>query len=225
MNMREHAGPWRARPARRGAAQRPNIAAVALCTMLLLGLALAGTSAGFSAAEVTRDNKGLTVRYCPSGQEWASASSHGRARTAEASHQGWPPEECAKLDKGPPGVSHTLIGLKSFHNHLLGGYGNDTIWGGNRGDVIWGDYQPSGQSASEVDHLHGGAGPDWIYASHGFNEIWTGAGNDQLALVYGHGVVHCNGGGLKTFVMRYLPQNRPWQLIGCNHKVIDRYRA
>jgi hypothetical protein len=25
--------------------------------------------------------------------------------------------------------------------------------------------------------------------------------------------------------MRYLPQNRPWKLVGCEHKVIDRYRA
>jgi hypothetical protein len=37
--------------------------------------------------------------------------------------------------------------------------------------------------------------------------------------------VYCNGGGLKTFVMRYLPQNRTWTLVGCDHKVIDRYRA
>jgi hypothetical protein len=26
-------------------------------------------------------------------------------------------------------------------------------------------------------------------------------------------------------VMRYLPQNRPWKLVGCDHKVIDPYRA
>jgi len=43
--------------------------------------------------------------------------------------------------------------------------------------------------------------------------------------VYGHGTVHCNGPGLKTFVMRYLPQNRHWNLMGCNHKVIDPYRT
>lgn len=73
--------------------------------------------------------------------------------------------------------------------------------------------------------MHGGAGNDWIYSSHGYNEIWTGAGDDHLALVYGHGTVICNGPGVKTFVMRYLPQNRPWTLIGCSHKVLVRYRA
>jgi len=43
--------------------------------------------------------------------------------------------------------------------------------------------------------------------------------------VYGHGIVFCDGSGLKTFVMRYLPQNRPWTLVGCSHKVIVPYRA
>jgi hypothetical protein len=108
---------------------------------------------------------------------------------------------------------------------LLGGYGNDTIYAGDAGDVIWGDYHPSGQLESERDYLHGGAGSDWIYSSHGFNEIWTGAGDDHLALVYGHGTVYCNGPGVKTFVMRHLPQNRPWKLVGCSHKVLVRYRA
>ena len=94
-------------------------------------------------------------------------------------------------------------------------------WSASKAD----NYQPEGQQESEHDYIHGGAGEDWIYSGHGYNEIWTGAGNDHLALVYGHGVVFCDGGGLKTFVMRYLPQNRPWKLIGCSHKVIDRYRA
>jgi hypothetical protein len=35
----------------------------------------------------------------------------------------------------------------------------------------------------------------------------------------------CNGPGLKTLVMRFLPQNRPWRLVGCTHKVIEPYRA
>lgn len=173
-------------------------------------------------------DRGVYSAYCPAGQEPASTASvrHGaRAHSALASHAGWPPDECLKMDKGPVGQSHTLTGLENVHNWLLGGYGNDTIYGGNKGDVIWGDYQPAGQSESEVDRIHAGEGPDWIYSSHGFNEIWTGAGNDHVMLVYGHGVIHCNCGGLKTFVMRYLPQNRPWTMQGCSHKVIDRYRA
>jgi hypothetical protein len=181
------------------------------------------------AEELRRYDRGIYVAFCPAGQEVASIASYqsmlARARVAMASHAGWPPDECLKMDKGSYGLSHTLIGLKNMHNWLLGGYGNDTIYGGEAGDVIWGDYQPSGQSESERDYLHGGDGNDWIYSSHGFNEIWTGGGNDHLLLVYGHGVVHCNGPGLKTFVMRYLAANRPWTLLGCTHKALVRYRA
>jgi hypothetical protein len=182
------------------------------------------------AAELQRDDRGVYVAFCPQGEEMASIASRRssigpRASVAEASHAGWPADECLKMDKGTPGISHTLVGLKHVHNWLLGGYGNDTIYAGEAGDVIWGDYHPEGQPESESDYLHGGAGNDWIYSSHGYNEIWTGAGEDHLALVYGHGTIYCNGPGVKTFVMRYLPQNRPWTLVGCTHKVLVRYRA
>jgi hypothetical protein len=177
------------------------------------------------AAELHRDDRGLYVAFCPADEEAASIAAMPRASVAEANHTGWPSDECLKMDKGSAGLSHTLVGLEHVHNWLLGGYGNDTIFGGDDGDVIWGDYHPEGQSESQRDYIHGGAGSDWIYASHGYNEIWTGGGDDHLALVYGHGTVFCNGRGLKTFVMRYLPQNRPWKLVGCDHKVIVPYRA
>jgi hypothetical protein len=184
----------------------------------------AGLTPG-EAAELKHDDRGLYLAFCPQDEEAASIASLPRASVAEANHEGWPHDECLKMDKGPDGISHTIVGLKHVHNWLLGGYGNDTIYAGNEGDVIWGDYHPEGQSEDERDYLHGGAGEDWIYSSHGYNEIWTGAGNDHLALVYGHGIIYCNGAGLKTFVMRYLPQNRPWTLVGCSHKTIDPYRA
>ena len=182
------------------------------------------------ATELRHDDRGLYVAFCPRGLQAASiasvSSEHGpRATAAEANHEGWPHDECLKMDKGPAGLSHTIVGLKHVHNWLLGGYGNDTVFAGDAGDVIWGDYHPEGQPESQRDYIHGGAGEDWIYSSHGYNEIWTGAGNDHLALVYGHGTVFCNGPGSKTFVMRYLPQNRQWTLVGCSHKVLVRYRA
>jgi len=111
------------------------------------------------------------------------------------------------------------------HNLLLGGNGNDVIHAGPAGDVIWGDYKPSGQPTNQVDRLYGGPGNDWIYSSHGTNYIWTGAGEDNVQLVYGQGVVHCNGPGHKTLVMRKLPQNRHYRLIGCNDVTIDPYAA
>ena len=142
---------------------------------------------------------------------------------AEANHTGWPPQE--HHEGHPNNESGVMRGEEGVHNYLLGGGGNDTIYAGNDGDVIWGDSHPGEQPTSQHDYLHGGEGEDWIYASYGENTIWTGAGNDHVALVYGHGTVYCNGPGLKTLVMRYLPQNRPWKLIGCDHKVIDPYRA
>ncbi len=186
---------------------------------------LAGRSAN-EAAELARDDRGLYLAYCPAREEAASiASARPGARAAEANHEGWPQDECLKMDKGQAGRSHTLVGLKHVHNWLLGGYGNDALYAGEQGDVMWGDYHPAGQPEDQRDYIHGGAGDDWIYSSHGYNEIWTGAGDDHLALVYGHGVVHCNGPGVKTLVMRYLAQNRPWTLLGCAHKVLVRYRA
>lgn len=205
-----------------------GLAAVYPASTIASSQPLDGSSAssGSQAAQLSRDNRGLYVAFCPRGEQPAMiASSRPRASVAMANHTGWPQDECLKMDKGPAGVSHTLVGLQHTHNWLLGGYGNDTFYAGERGDVIWGDYHPEGQPESQRDYIHGGAGADWIYSSHGYNEIWTGAGDDHLALVYGRGVVYCNGPGLKTFVMRYLPANRPWTLAGCSHKVLDRYRA
>jgi hypothetical protein len=185
-------------------------------------------AAGVSAQEaeqLRRDDRGVYVAFCPAGEELATIASAPTASIALASHAGWPADECLKMDKGPGGQSHTLVGLEHVHNWLLGGNGNDTVIGGDDGDVIWGDYQPAGQPESQSDYLHAGDGNDWIYSSHGLNEIWTGGGDDHLLLVYGHGTVFCNGPGVKTFVMRYLPENRPWKLVGCSHKVLVRYRA
>jgi hypothetical protein len=167
---------------------------------------------------------GLYIAYCASSTAVAARSSP-RAGVAMADHTGWPAVQCLKMDKGSYGFGHTLAGLPGVHNFLLGGYGNDTIWGGNDGDVIWGDYQPSGQHTTERDWLHGGDGSDWIYSSHGHDEIWTGAGEDHVALVYGWGTVHCNGPGLKTLVMRLLKRKRHWRLVGCRQIHIVPYRA
>jgi len=173
-----------------------------------------------------RVEDGLYIAYCPTaGEPDSELSPLPRANEAMANHTGWPSLECLKMDKGTYGGIHELVGLAFVHNYLLGGYGNDTVWAGEKGDVIWGDYHPAGQRSSQYSALHGGPGPDWIYSSHGFNEIWTGGGDDHLALVYGWGVIHCNGPGLKTLVMRYLKRNRHWRLIGCHRVAVVPYRA
>ena len=145
------------------------------------------------------------------------------AASGMANHEGWP--DIGHHEGHPKNESGTMRGLDGVHNMLLGGGGNDTIYAGNLGDVIWGDLHPGNQPESQRDYLFGGPGPDWIYASHGLNEIWTGAGDDHIALVYGYGTVHCNGPGVKTLVVRYLPQNRRFRLVGCRHVVLFRYRA
>lgn len=143
----------------------------------------------------------------------------------------------APLRFGPPDKPHprctlseqpcwrTTVPLGVGHNELLGGNGDDTIYAGPAGDVIWGDYKPSGQPESQVDNLYGGPGKDWIYSSHGTNYIWTGAGQDHIQLVYGRGVVHCNGPGHKILVMRKLVVNRHYRLVGCYDKTIIPYAA
>jgi hypothetical protein len=141
---------------------------------------------------------------------------------ATADHTGWP--QIGHHVGHPRNESGVERGLNGLHNMLLGGDGNDVIWAGDEGDVIWGDSHPD-DPPNQSDQLHGGAGPDWIYASMGHNVIWTGAGNDHVALVYGSGTVFCNGPGVKTLVVRYLPENRHYKLVGCSHVVLDRYRA
>jgi hypothetical protein len=145
------------------------------------------------------------------------------AARATASHAGWP--HTTRHVGHPNNESGLMRGLDGRHNLLLGGDGNDTIWAGDDGDVMWGDSHPGGQPSRQRDLLHGGPGEDWLYSSHGYNVIWTGAGNDHLALVYGFGTVYCDGPGLKTLVVRYLPDNRHFRLVGCSHTAVVRYRA
>ncbi|HEY7952687.1 MAG TPA: hypothetical protein VID70_06830 [Solirubrobacteraceae bacterium] len=140
-----------------------------------------------------------------------------------ASHVGWPP--IGHHHGHPNNESGTMHGWLHVHNELLGGNGNDTIYAGERGDVIWGDSHAGDQPTTQRDYLHGGAGSDWLYASHGYNLIWTGAGSDHVALVYGYGTVYCDGPGHKTLVMRKLAQNRHWKLVGCSDVTVIPYAA
>jgi len=86
-------------------------------------------------------------------------------------------------------------------DELLGGHGNDTIRGGPAGDVIWGDFWPCCQPAGQSDHLDGGDGNDFLYASHGWNDIDGGAGNDVIHAHFGQdGSVDCGSGYDVLFV-------------------------
>ena len=134
---------------------------------------------------------------------------------AMTSHAGWPPDQHLVMDKGPAGRSHKLVGKAHVHNYLLGGYGNDTIYGGNAGDVIWGDYHPSGESR-QTAIIHAGDGKNFIYSNDTFNYVWTGT--DPATVVHAHsgsGIIHCENPQIVVYTSHHaLPH---YKLHGCRH--------
>jgi Ca2+-binding RTX toxin-like protein len=133
--------------------------------------------------------------------------------------------EAVDVRPQPGSVTPAQFGLvmssQPGHNELLGGHGSDTIHAGPWGDVIWGDYKPSGQPTSQVDHLYGGAGNDFIYASHGYNVIEAGAGNDEIKTHFGRGTVDCGPGSDVLYISRRA--SRGYKVRGCeriSHKTL-----
>jgi RTX calcium-binding nonapeptide repeat (4 copies) len=138
------------------------------------------------------------------------------ARLANTSEAGWPAKECLKMDKGRAGRRHTIVGLNGVHNWLLGGYGDDTIIGGDHGDVIWGDYHPSGEPRAQTATIHAGDGRNVIYANDTHDYVWTG--RNPYTVVHAHasgisGVIHCQS----PYIVVYLStvSERHFKLDGC----------
>jgi hypothetical protein len=174
---------------------------------------------------------GPQVSYCPrrhkhrvprpipraQGRDTPSPSeAQPAAQAASTSEAGWPRKECLKMDKGPAGRKHTLVGLNGVHNWLLGGYGNDTIIGGNHDDVIWGDYHPSGEPHSQTAIIYAGNGRNVIYANDTHNVVWTGT--NSYTVVHAHvsgisGVIHCQS----PYIVVYLStvSEHHFKLDGC----------
>jgi hypothetical protein len=144
------------------------------------------------------------------------AAAHAGSAGAMTSHAGWPPDQHLVMDFGPAGEQHTLRGVAHRHNYLLGGYGNDTIYGGEAGDVIWGDYHPSGWPAHQTAVIHAGNGKNFIYANDTVNYVWTGT--DPQTVVHAHedsGVIHCENPAIVVYTSHHaLPHYR---LEGCRH--------
>jgi Ca2+-binding RTX toxin-like protein len=116
-----------------------------------------------------------------------------------------------------------MVGTKGKHNELLGGHGNDTIFAGPWGDVLWADFKPSGQPTTQSDTIVGGAGNDFIYSSHGTNNIAAGPGNDFVKAHFGKGAIDCGPGRDQLFISRRA--QRHFTIRGCeriSHKTLGR---
>jgi hypothetical protein len=135
---------------------------------------------------------------------------------AMTSHAGWPADQHLIMDRGPAGREHVLVGRVHVHNYLLGGYGDDTIYGGSAGDVIWGDYHPAGWPAHQTAVIHAGDGRNFIYSNDTVNYVWTGT--DPQTVVHAHegsGVIHCQNPHIVVFTSHHaLPH---YKLHGCRH--------
>ena len=157
---------------------------------------------------------GLYVAFCPGN----AAASSLRASAAATSEAGWPAKECLKMDKGPAGRRHTLVGQHGVHNWLLGGYGNDTIIGSNIGDVIWGDYHPNGEPRWQSATIHAGNGRNVIYANDTVDHIWTGTNPRTVVHAHASGIsgeIHCQSPGIVLFLSTV--SERHFKLDGCHH--------
>jgi hypothetical protein len=211
-----------------------------IATIALFGLLLGGPSAGAydqndGLAGTVAWDVGLYTAFCPtphrgtqkqqaptpfqeSEPNGESKMAKPKAAAASTSEAGWPAKECLKMDKGQAGRKHTLVGLNGVHNWLLGGYGSDTIIGGNMGDVIWGDYQPSGEPKHQTATIHAGNARNVIYANDTLNYVWTGT--NPRTVVHAHasgisGVIHCQSSGIVVFLSTV--SERHFKLDGCRH--------
>ena len=125
-----------------------------------------------------------------------------------------------RLIRTPGGM---VVTSRSGHNELLGGHGNDTLYAGPWGDVLWGDYKPSGQPSIQVDQIVGGAGRDFIYASHGMNVVSAGGGADWVKAHFGRGAIDCGPGNDILFISRRA--QRRFTIRSCeriSHKTLGR---
>jgi Ca2+-binding RTX toxin-like protein len=130
---------------------------------------------------------------------------------AKVSHAGWPKfDGVVTLARND---NDTTIQGTDRSDELAGAHGSDTIDGGPASDVLWGDYKASGQSLTQVDHLTGGSGRDFIYSSHGVNYIDAGTGNDVVHAHYGRGIADCGPG--RDLIYLSHKRRRGWKLRHC----------
>src|SRR4051794_6745844 len=189
---------------------RRLVLAAALAALLAPAPAAANTShAGWPAIDgmllMNKDDSARPLDARPGHDPFAGADEHYSCDSVHLA--GSCQERFVESDAG------YVVTEGPGHNELLGGHGSDTIYAGPWGDVIWGDYNPSGQPASQHDQLYGGAGPDFIYASHGWNAIEGGDGDDWIKAHFGSGVVDCGAGRDTLYISRQAQKH--YVIRGC----------
>lgn len=129
--------------------------------------------------------------HCAAG---GGRQTRGGAGTGKVPHRGWP---------AVTGILWKVVGNgRGDHrkrggednDELLGHHGDDTLFGGAGSDILWGDWDPANNNERQRDVLRGGPGNDWLYSSHGYNDIDGGPGTDHIWAYYGRGVIDCGPG-------------------------------
>ena len=137
----------------------------------------------------------------------------GGGNTGNVSHKGWPAVTgilWKVLDSG----DHERTGTED-NDELLGHHGDDTVIGLEGKDILWGDWELKGNGTKQSDTLRGGDGNDFLYPSHGKNDMYGGDGNDRIIAYYGHGLIDCGPGKGDYAQTRW--QSNAYRVRNCEH--------
>ena len=125
--------------------------------------------------------------------------------------------KCRRFLERCPEAKGLCVKDMRVHNELLGGHGNDTIWGGAYGDVLWADFMPNGPKGQR-DKITGGDGRDFIYGGPGRNVINAGPGNDFVKSRYGRGRIDCGPGNDILYTSRRY--KRRYKIKNCERQSV-----
>jgi hypothetical protein len=166
---------------------RRFVHSLAVLAALLASAAVVRPVAVAAAADLCAGHRGPGVQCAPGNGRRTQGGGN------KVSHVGWPAVS-GILWIVRPGAAGRSDNGTSLNDELLGSHGNDLLRGGLGHDILWGDQLPVGNNTWQHDALDGGPGNDWIYSSHGHNDIQGGPGNDRIWGHFGHGAVDCGSG-------------------------------
>lgn len=192
---------------------------MSLPRLLPLLLVLALSAAFFLAAQALAASDASTL--CASARSGETCGPGNGRKTPgggdKVSHKGWPAVTGVFWQVRASHDARLTGG--TLNDELLGHHGSDRISGGAGKDILWGDWDPKGNTTRQRDTLHGGAGDDWIYPSHGRTTVLAGPGRDYVWAFYGRGTIDCGPGRDRVRVR----MNRAFRLKNC--EVVNHFCA